>query len=208
MRRTSQLAAFISCCTDSRPAAPNSTRMSLQPPPRSRVLLGGERLGERRNHRRADAVRQPLEPAVSWRRRPCAAAWRRAASCAPRPRRSSTARAGVLARLDRAPFRRHRFGQLQRLVDVADADQILGVRDHRFRDVAPARAVLLDAEEIGRAAACRGCAASASATRGQPDRDPLRRVVARGLDVDGAGARAAQLARAARRRRISRPSTR
>ena len=80
-----------------------------------------------------------------------------------------------------------RFGQLQRRVEVTDADEIVGVRRSRSRDVAPAQRLFLDREEIEQQSGGPG-AKRAVADGREPAGDALRRIVAHAFDVDG-GAR-------------------
>ena len=74
------------------------------------------------------------------------------------------------------------------LIEMADPYQVVGVRDDGVGDIAPARRVGFDAQEIDEQilieAAQRGVADGR-----EPRRDPFRRVVADAFDVDRQGPR-------------------
>ncbi len=101
---------------------------------------------------------------------------------------------GFFARGNPPSFRRHRLGELQGRVEIPDPHQVFGAGDHRFRDVAPAGAILFDAEQVPEEQAVQ-IAQRRVGDRREPFRHALGGVVTRGFDIDRARARPAQFTR-------------
>ena len=105
----------------------------------------------------------------------------------PRPNRSS----GVVATARRHPLpsRTTAVGELPGLIEIADADQVFGMRRGRIRDVAPACGVGFNRQQVQQQLMVEA-AQGRIADRSQPLSDPLRRIVADRFDLDSARVRA------------------
>ena len=132
VRRISQLCALSSGRTASAPARPEPDQQIAEMLPRPRVLLGREHLGERHDHRWADGVADVAESLVALVVLPTAG------------RRDVLDERSFREPLERAAAWGCRNGlrspcsitvsiELPRLIEVADADQIVGVGDRPCR---------------------------------------------------------------------------
>ena len=193
MRRTSQLCALSSGRRASAPAWAETDQEIPQVLACPRVLLGGEHFGERRDDRRPDRVADALEALglllVGRAQVGRDVLHQRAA------REAIERRGGVgFAEGARVPLLDHRFDEPPRLIEVAHAHEIVRVRDDGVGDVAPARRIGLDVQQVGQEVLVEA-AQGGVADRRQPGRDALGRVVAHPLDVDRQRAGMRQLAR-------------
>ena len=180
VRRTSQLGELISCCTDSRPSAPNPIRMSRSRR-RDRASCSLDRASASGVITAVPiAWHSALEALVAF----VVGAAQVRGHVLHHRRRGRTARArrgrAAAARAD-GRLIDDRFGELPRLVEVADPHEIVGVAHDGLRDVAPAQRVRLDDEQVEQQVVIEP-AQRAVADGRQPRRDALRRIVARAFD--------------------------
>ena len=101
---------------------------------------------------------------------------------------AATANGATVGAAVAARFGGDRLRQRHGRFEVAEQHQVVDVRHRRLQHVAPAVGIGFDAQQVEQQLQVEA-AYFGVGHRGEPRRDPLGRIVADALDVDGLGAR-------------------